>query len=191
MSVIDEGAAAVSVERTGHQESLSLSHPRSTKRWSWLSCSMPSAMTSRPRLWASPMMAVTRAELPGRGDQRVDERLVDLEDVDRESLEVAERRVARSEVVHRDTDAELPQLGQGLLGTPRVVHQDAFGDLEYEPMGIDAAQRQCGPDLFGQMGRDELPSREIDRQVSSSSIPCSTRPAAHTLRPAPTARGER
>src|SRR5262249_55634695 len=37
------------------------------------------------------------------GDQ---ERAVHLEDVDRQAAEVAERRVARAEVVHRESDAE-------------------------------------------------------------------------------------
>ena len=41
----------------------------------------------------------------GHGDV-VDERLVDLEDVDRDGLQQAERRVAGAEVVERDPDAE-------------------------------------------------------------------------------------
>ena len=40
----------------------------------------------------------------------VDERLRDLEDVDREPLQVAERRVAGAEVVDGDAHAEVPQL---------------------------------------------------------------------------------
>ena len=52
-----------------------------------------------------------RGPLAGRRDAG-DERAVDLQDVDREALEVAQRRVAGPEVVDREMDAERAQLGR-------------------------------------------------------------------------------
>ena len=52
-----------------------------------------------------------RALLAAAGDA-VDERLGDLEDVERERVQVAQRRVAGAEVVEREPHAELAQLAQ-------------------------------------------------------------------------------
>ena len=69
---------------------------------------MPSATVSR---WSVSL------ELQDRVDERRlvrsvghagDERAVDLEDVDRELAQVAQRRVAGAEVVDREPDAEAP-----------------------------------------------------------------------------------
>src|SRR5919204_37281 len=66
---------------------------------------------------------------------RADERPVHLQDVDREPTEVAERRVARSEVVHREADAEPLQIEQPLNGEVRVRHHHRLCDLEDERRG--------------------------------------------------------
>ena len=47
----------------------------------------------------------------------VDERLVDLQDVDREAADVVQRRVAGAEVVDRELDAELLELRRGARWT--------------------------------------------------------------------------
>jgi len=49
----------------------------------------------------------------GIGDHAGDERAVDLEFADRQTLEIAHRRVAGAEVVDRDLDAGVVQRGKG------------------------------------------------------------------------------
>ena len=74
----------------------------------------------------------------GVGAEPVDERSVDLHGVDREPLEVAERRVAGAEVVDRQVDAERLEVGEGLLEVVDVLHEHALGQLEAEVAGAHA-----------------------------------------------------
>ena len=87
-------------------------------------------------------------ELDDRGGERrllaavgdaVDERLVDLEDVDREAADVVQRRVAGAEVVDRELDAELLQLAEPCDRQVHVLHHHALGDLDHQ-----AARREAG-----------------------------------------------
>ena len=70
------------------------------------SVSMPSATTPMPRPWASAMTASTieRSALVRRAGH---ERAVDLDRVERQVLQVGQRRVAGPEVVEHEADAEL------------------------------------------------------------------------------------
>ena len=65
-----------------------------------------------------------------------DEALVDLDDVDREALEVGERGVAGSEVVEGERHAELLQLVEDDERPFGVLHEDALGHLEGDQLGI-------------------------------------------------------
>ena len=56
----------------------------------------------------------------------VDERAVDLDLVEGKAAQVAERRVARAEIVHRDLHAHLRELVQRGKGRKRVLQQDAI-----------------------------------------------------------------
>src|SRR5438067_1107453 len=68
--------------------------------------------------------------VPRRSVHLGHERLVDLQDVHGEALEVAQRGVASAEVVDCDLDAELGEPGE-LPANPRsVAQEDALGDLE-------------------------------------------------------------
>ena len=78
----------------------------------------------------------------------VDERLVDLEDVDREPLEVAERRVARPEVVDRQADPDPAQVGQLADRLRSVVCMRTDSVISrIEARRIEAARRRapCRP----------------------------------------------
>ena len=68
----------------------------------------------------------------------VDERLGDLHDVHREAVEVAERRVARAEVVDRELHAQLLEVGQGRRGGFGVLEQDGLRDFEDQAAGRQA-----------------------------------------------------
>ena len=64
----------------------------------------------------------------------VDEALVDLDGIDREPPQIAQRRVARSEVVDGDPHAEalqLPQTANRLFG---LVRHDALGNLQHQEL---------------------------------------------------------
>src|SRR5437016_3372140 len=58
--------------------------------------------------------------------QLVDERAIDLQRCDREILEIAQRAVARAEVVHRYADAHLAQLQQRAKAARDVAHDEAL-----------------------------------------------------------------
>src|SRR4051794_18559175 len=87
------------------------------------------------------------AERRRRGDDRAvggiavhrhHERLVDLELVDGQPLEMLERGVARAEVVEREAAAELLEIRQHLTGALWVVQHERFRDLECQHMWREA-----------------------------------------------------
>ena len=72
----------------------------------------------------------------------LDELAGDLEDVDRELAEVAQREVAGPEVVDDDPDAELAQRLEGRDRRRRRLEQGRLGDLEAEPRGSHPRLRE-------------------------------------------------
>src|SRR5579859_7482048 len=67
------------------------------------------------------------------------ERAIDLDLVEREAAQIAQRGIAGAEIVERDLDAELAQLEQHLARRLAALQQHGFGDLELEP-----PRRQAG-----------------------------------------------
>src|SRR3954471_12885517 len=90
------------------------------------------------------------------GRHAVDEGLVDLERVDREAPQVAQRRVAGAEVVEGQPDPEvLEQLD--LAGRLRgVLREQRFGDLEREQRRLQARALQGLRDIPDEVGVLEL-----------------------------------
>ena len=72
----------------------------------------------------------------------VDEAAVDLDLVEREAAQIAQRRISGAEIVQRDAHADVAQVLQ--QGERRVVvaDQHGFGDLELQPAGGQAGGRQ-------------------------------------------------
>ena len=105
------------------------SQPRSRRRRSCSSSSMPSATTSSASVLPSATTALERSAASRRcvGTQ---EGAVHLDDVHGEAAEVAERRVAGAEVVHRDAHAERAQLLQLDDGDLGILDEHRLGDLE-------------------------------------------------------------
>ena len=66
------------------------------------------------------------------GHQVGDERAVDFQRIELESLQVAERRVAGAEIVERDRHAQRLELGKGRLAVREIVHQQRLGQFELE-----------------------------------------------------------
>src|SRR6185437_492672 len=84
------------------------------------------------------------------------ERAVELEELEREVLHVAERRVAGAEVVEHGPDAQFAQGGEGLCRGERVLHELALGDLERE-----LARVQAGLVEHARHGGDEVGLHEL------------------------------
>ena len=81
----------------------------------------------------------------------LDEGSVDLDLVERETAQIAERRIAGAEIVHRDPHAELAQLVQGRQRRVGVLQQHRLGDLELQPLGAQAGGRQRARDHLHQI----------------------------------------
>src|ERR1043165_1415148 len=89
------------------------------------------------------------------------ERAVDLEEVDREMLEVAERAQAGAEVVQRKT---APQLAQRLDEAVRLAeagHGRGLGDLEADLRRVDAALLE----LFNDERQELVVAQALAREV--------------------------
>ncbi len=65
---------------------------------------------------------------------------IDLEAIDREAAQVAERGVAGAEIVERDLEAAASQTldHRGDGDDARVIDQGALGDLDFDSLGFDA-----------------------------------------------------
>ena len=68
----------------------------------------------------------------GAGDV-LDEGAIDLDLVERETLQVAQRGIAGAEIVQRDPNAELAQLVQHVQRRFVVANEHGLGDLELQP----------------------------------------------------------
>jgi hypothetical protein len=66
--------------------------------------------------------------------QVTDKALVDLELVEGEGAQIAERGIAGAEIVERDADAERAQAVQGFECLFDIGDEDAFGDFEFKPV---------------------------------------------------------
>ena len=95
----------------------------------------------------------------------VDEAAVDLDLVERETLQVAQRGIAGAEIVERDAHpdgAKLVQDGErGLV----VADQHRLGDLQFEPARRQAGGGKRGQDLQREGAAPELDRRNVDREA--------------------------
>ena len=91
------------------------------------------------------------------------EALVDLQLVDRQLLQVGERRVTGAEVVDRQLEAQARQALQRVHRTLRVVHDRALGDLQAEGFGRHDVLDQQGLELLRQLHVEQVAGREVDR----------------------------
>jgi len=93
------------------------------------------------------------------------ERLVDLELVHREAVEISERRVTRAEVVHRDAHAQRRELVQRADGMRSAVHDRRLGDLDLEAARREPGLHQDRLDRFHDVLLAELARREVHRDL--------------------------
>ncbi len=113
-----------------------------------------------------------------------DERPVDLQDVDREPLQLAEGREAGAEVVDRERHAEVAQPLEDDSRPLGVGEDRVLRDLDLEQRRIDAVLREQRLDLARKVGVEEVARGEVDRNAGSEPL---SRPAGAVraaLRPA-------
>jgi len=96
--------------------------------------------------------------------QAGDERLVDLQDVDGQALEVAERGVAGAEVVDRQLQAELLERLEDRQGFLLAVHHEGFGDFQLQALRAQCGAAQQLADPSDQLRLAQLGAGQVDRQ---------------------------
>ena len=114
--------------------------PAARSRCAWSSVSTPSAIEERSSRRARSTTASTIASSNGSAPSPFDERAVDLDRLDRELLEVHERRVAGAEVVERQLHAEVAQLVEQRACRLGVLEEEPLGDLERQQRRVE---RRC------------------------------------------------
>ena len=123
----------------------------------------------QPQGPAHPQHRVHQHGAIGMRVDAVDEALVDLQHVDRELLQVRQRRVPRAEVVERDADPELLELVQA-RDRLRVGHH-GLGHLEHQRRGWDAGRAQGAADLVDELVVLELVRRDVDTHQQIGRVP--------------------
>src|SRR6266508_3653776 len=98
----------------------------------------------------------------GAAGDLVDERLVDLEDIDGQAAKVAEGGVAGAEIVDRQPHPQAVELGQGDRGGGDIGDQQALGQLQGQVAGLQAGGGKGLGDLGGQVGLGELDRGQVD-----------------------------
>jgi hypothetical protein len=122
-----------------------------------------STSSSAPTTWprcSSPSML----QIDSQGDDRVrdgaialvigqiaDKGTVDFQSIQRECLEVGERRIAGAEIIQGRLDAETMQAAHDVDGANRVAHQQALGNFQLQQTAgqrrfrrVPAARRRAG-----------------------------------------------
>jgi len=94
-----------------------------------------------------------------------DEALVDLEQLDRQAVEVDERGKSGAEVVQGETHAQATEGIHGLLDQIVAAHHGRFRQLELQPAGVDAAFADQPAQGHQQLAVLELPERQVHRHV--------------------------
>ena len=102
--------------------------------------------------------------------ERVDEGAVDLERVEREAVEVGERRVAGAEVVEDQLHPHLAERLEGRLGAGRFLDQDALGYLQAQVDGVEPGAGEDVGDRVREVAVGDLAGGEVDRDVERALV---------------------
>ncbi len=152
----------------------------------WLST--PSATTRRPRLCARSIVERTIAASEASIAMSITNDLSILMHVDRQPLEVGQRRVAGAEVVDRERQADAAEAVERRLRAARVEHQHALGDLELE----QARRRRLAARAARGISTASCASRNerAERLTATRQLLALVRPRAHLLAARRRARSE-
>src|SRR5919106_269146 len=92
----------------------------------------------------------------------IDERLGDLEHVDREVVQMAQGRIAGAEVVECEPHSELAQLSERLDRRRRILHRAALGDLEDKPIRWGAGVGENRLHVPDEVGASQFTLGQVD-----------------------------
>ena len=95
---------------------------------------------------------------------RLDERAVHLQRIDRKAVQIRQRRIAGAEVVERDAHAETLQREDFLRHQFGIFHHHRLGDFEFEAARGDAGFLDRVRDRFEQIAAPELHGRNVHRE---------------------------
>src|SRR5688572_3191087 len=93
----------------------------------------------------------------------VDERAIELDLVDREGAQAAQRRIAGTEIVEDDSEAVAAKLLHRLAAQRAMLDEQTLGDLELDLPGPDLLLAGDVPESGGEGGRTKLDRRQVDR----------------------------
>ena len=134
-------ADLVLVHRSREEVALAERAPEVLQRGELFVVLDPLGDSAQAELVPDPHDRARQARFLGRAEQ-LDERAIDLEDVDWEAVEVAQRGVAGAEVVDRQRDAELAQCLQHTERLGALIDQHRLGDLEHERARFESGLAQ-------------------------------------------------
>lgn len=97
--------------------------------------------------------------------QAGDVRAVELQELEIEVPEVAERRVARPEVVERKADAELPTCCQRRPRGPRISNERGFRELEVDEAWVHSRELEADSDIVDEVRVSDLARRHVCRDA--------------------------
>ncbi len=137
------------------------------------SSSTPSATIESPRLWPRSIVERTISASDALVVDVHHERSVDLQLADGQALQVGERGVPGSEVVHGEADADVGERRQCLERSLGLIHHGALGDLELQAIGGTSASVERRRNLLGEPRVEEIADRQVDgyREVDPSALP--------------------
>src|ERR1700688_286412 len=92
----------------------------------------------------------------------MDERLVDLECINRKLSKIAQAGIASAEIIDGKVYAHSLELQQHGGGGFNILHQDALGEFEFEISGRQASLREYRPDTFDKIFIAELNGGNVD-----------------------------
>lgn len=99
------------------------------------------------------------------------EALVDLEQGDRQAVEVHERGEPGAEVVQGETHPQATQGIHGLLDQLAAAHDGGFSEFEFQPLCLDTPLGNQPAQGRQQLAVLELPERQVDRHVQRRQPP--------------------
>ena len=99
--------------------------------------------------------------------QPADEGAVDLQDVDREAMQVGKRRIAHAEIVDREPHAQRLELAEALEVDLGVVHDRALGQLDHQVAGLEARDLERVAHVGDQVRVLQMAAGDVDRDAQA------------------------